>query len=145
MNCAHVTTATGRERCFSGPVYTPPYTEENRAAHGCVAYTETCDGCGAERFWNCNGAHMERSAWGLSAAEREARAWDDAAVALRIDDEEIRVAGTAPTGHVEMLIGGRRKYRRDWLSQYDLAAACAQDDAIGRAMYQQIRRAAWTP
>ncbi len=75
MACQHTATTTGRETGYDSSVATPGRTAENRAAHGCITYTETCDACGAERRVNQNQRHIEVSEWGPSlAAQREADA-----------------------------------------------------------------------
>ena len=43
--------------------------DENRAAHGGIAYREVCR-CGAERPVNQNQNHFERGAWAAPAGER---------------------------------------------------------------------------
>ena len=61
--CTHAHTTAGRHYGFSGSVARYPYTDENRAAHGGITYTETCDRCRATRSVNQNGGHSEYSPW----------------------------------------------------------------------------------
>ena len=63
--CKHLRTEDGPERCYSGSVAVHPYTAENRAAHGCVTWVETCLECGAERAVNGNYGHREYGPWRL--------------------------------------------------------------------------------
>lgn len=51
------------DRGYNGSVAVHPYTDENRAAHGNITYTERCATCGAERRANVNGLHAEYSPW----------------------------------------------------------------------------------
>lgn len=67
----HTPIQIGREYCFGGSVAQHPYTDENRAAHGNVTWTEACSICGAERAVNGNQGFREYSPWGPTAAERE--------------------------------------------------------------------------
>lgn len=67
MICKHRNTTCGRDRCFTGPVS----RDENRAAHGNMTYTVTCDDCGAQQDVNQNQGFFERGPWGASRAERE--------------------------------------------------------------------------
>jgi hypothetical protein len=61
--CSHANTTTGQMYGYTGSVAKHPYTHENRAAHGAVTYTETCQLCGAQRRVNSNGRHQEYSPW----------------------------------------------------------------------------------
>lgn len=72
--CTHIHTTAGRHYGFCGSVAVYPYTDENRAASGCITYTETCRDCGAKRSVNANQRHYEYSPWGPSSAEQEASA-----------------------------------------------------------------------
>jgi len=73
--CDHaVTEQIGPDRCFSGSVAVHPYTEEIRAAHGCVALTEQCVACGARREVNVNQRHVEVGPWGPNQEARRAEA-----------------------------------------------------------------------
>ena len=74
MTCQHQHTTEGPAYAYTGSVARPPYTEENRAAHGNICVTETCSACGARRSVNVNGCHREYGTWGETRAEREARA-----------------------------------------------------------------------
>lgn len=73
MRCPHLHTRDGNEYGYTGSVAVSPYTEENRAAHGGITYTQTCLACGAERSVNQNQWHVEYSPWGPDAATREQR------------------------------------------------------------------------
>lgn len=61
--CKHKNTTEGTVYCFSHSVAVHPHTDENRAAHGGVTYTETCDDCGAQRQVNSNCGFEEYSPW----------------------------------------------------------------------------------
>ena len=61
--CQHTHTLSGRVQGYSGSVSVYPYTDENRAAHGCVTYVETCLDCRQTRAVNANGGHREYSPW----------------------------------------------------------------------------------
>jgi hypothetical protein len=61
--CSHTQTTTSEPRGYVGSVACPPYTHENRAAHGAVCIRETCTDCGATRQFNSNGRHREYSPW----------------------------------------------------------------------------------
>lgn len=73
MKCTHEHTGMGEPRGFFGSVAEPPYTEENKAAHGGYTATETCLDCGAERSVNCNQRFVEVGTWGPTKAERDRR------------------------------------------------------------------------
>lgn len=74
MRCKHEKTRQyGRDYGFSGSVAHPPYTEENPSAHGCISYQEECVACGARRWLNVNGCHIEYGTWGETESEREAQ------------------------------------------------------------------------
>jgi hypothetical protein len=73
-HCKHQNTTCGTERCYTGGVAVPPYTNENPASHGGIAYDQTCATCGATRTVNANGNHTEVSPWGPNRAERRAAA-----------------------------------------------------------------------
>lgn len=71
--CKHERTHQhGDDRAFVFPVAVSPYTEENRAAHGGISWTEECDKCGSRRAVNQNQHHIEVGPWGLPRIEREA-------------------------------------------------------------------------
>lgn len=72
--CSHARTREGQSHAFAGGVARPPYTDENRAAHGCVTYTEVCLQCGARRSVNQNQLHHEFGVWGPSLEIRRAEA-----------------------------------------------------------------------
>ena len=67
--CKHRKTKDSPERGYTGSVaiYSSSrgrwLTEENRAAHGGIAWTETCLDCGATRNINSNGNHVEKGPW----------------------------------------------------------------------------------
>lgn len=71
--CTHETTSVGESRGFVGSVAEPPYTEENRAAHGGYTATEICLSCGAERSVNHNQWFVEVGTWGPDLATRRRR------------------------------------------------------------------------
>jgi hypothetical protein len=58
---------------FSREVSIPPYTTENRAAHGNITETQECLSCGATRLVNVNQSHFEFSPWGESREEKRQR------------------------------------------------------------------------
>lgn len=72
--CKHTRTTAGQTLGYSWSVAVPPYTAENRAAHGGITFTEECDDCGARRKVNQNQRHVEVSPWGESRAVRAQRA-----------------------------------------------------------------------
>ena len=61
-NHRHASKSASEDRCFFHPVFFEPFTSENKAAHGGVTYTETCD-CGAVRYVNQNGGFVEYGPW----------------------------------------------------------------------------------
>lgn len=61
--CKHKRTTIASERCYQGPVARPPYTDEDRRAHGAITVTVSCDDCGVERLENRNGGAVEVSPW----------------------------------------------------------------------------------
>ena len=69
MKCTHKLTTYTENKCFRHPVAKPPYTEENRAAHGGVTYMQICALCGAQRPTNENGRHVEVGPWSAPAAD----------------------------------------------------------------------------
>lgn len=78
--CNHPTTKQdGPDYGFSCSVAVHPYTDENRAAHGNICYSEKCCDCGAVRAVNTNGHHQEFSPWGPTEAERERQEREEAA------------------------------------------------------------------
>lgn len=62
--CRHTAVIDGAHLPFRGSVATPNVSHENRAAHGCVTYTQTCSDCNSRRHVNQNGMHFEFGAWG---------------------------------------------------------------------------------
>jgi len=62
-HCAHSSVTNGQHFSYSGGVYTPGVTHENKSASGCVTYTQTCNECGATREVNQNGHHFEFGAY----------------------------------------------------------------------------------
>lgn len=72
--CQHEIADRKNERGFSGSVAAYPHSDENRAAHGCITYTEVCRNCGAERDVNQNQCHYEYGNYGLSRVDRDERA-----------------------------------------------------------------------
>lgn len=130
--CTHEHTTAGVDRGFAGPVVTGD--RENRAAHGCVTYTETCDRCGAQRQTNQNQCHLERGSWGPSRAEREAEerrrqerlrrereALEDASVA----EHQVVIVDVTETS-VLMYLRGQQHAERYQLHQ--IRAAASQPD-----------------
>jgi hypothetical protein len=116
---------------FTGSVAVPPYTAENRAAHGCVVTTEVCRVCGAERRVNVNQLHEEYGPWGLcrAARERAARTAQAEADQAAMDRAGIRVVAVRrdAQGCVREIlieraaaIGGRT---HAWHAWHEVAAA----------------------
>ena len=62
--CKHTNTTEGTVYGYRHGVSVSPYTTANRAAHGGVTFTETCDACGASRQVNQNQRHIEVGPWG---------------------------------------------------------------------------------
>ena len=62
----HEVVTTTTDRPSFGPVYRTPFTEENKAAHGGLCYSEVC-ACGATRKVNQNGRHFEYAPWKAGA------------------------------------------------------------------------------
>lgn len=65
--CKHRKIISSPERCYSGPV---SQRRMNPSAHGGITWTETCQGCGAERAINANGIHVETGEW-IEATDAE--------------------------------------------------------------------------
>jgi hypothetical protein len=85
MICKHArTTQVGPDRCYTGSVARAPYTDDNRAAHGCVTITVECRDCGARRDENRNQGYVEVGPWGPSRATRRAEADRLSAEAMRL-------------------------------------------------------------
>jgi hypothetical protein len=63
MACRHTSTVESEPTGYTGPVYTPGWTEEERRAHGAITFTETCVHCYRTRRVNANGRHVEHSKW----------------------------------------------------------------------------------
>jgi hypothetical protein len=61
MNCTHTHTTEGEHYGFTAPLY--PCDAPNPAAHGGVAYTETCTDCGATREVLANFGDYEYGPW----------------------------------------------------------------------------------
>lgn len=148
---ADIFTVPDSERCYSGSVV-GRYSEhdENRAAHGCIVYTEECRRCGSQRAVNQNGSHFEIGDWGLTAAERKAR--DEAERQAKIQKQEAAEDALVAARKVEvlqvdeddtlLLVNGDRK--RVALSQID-AATQQEDTGDGLVpFYRGLRRAVET-
>jgi len=58
----HEATQVSEPRPFVGGLGRRALDNENRAAHGGVSFIETCE-CGAWRYVNENGAHVEYGPW----------------------------------------------------------------------------------
>lgn len=137
MACHHARTREGERYAFTGSVC-GPRGEENRAAHGCVTYTETCVSCGAERGINVNQVHYEYGEWGPSASERRRAilskpSWQRGPIALytlqagdRGVEVERRVAGKSET--------------IAWITWWELDVASRQDDRMLSEAYSAVRR-----
>lgn len=69
-SCDHASTRDVRTTGYNYPVAVPPYTDENRGAHGNVCVRVECETCGAERDELRNGVHEEVSPWGLDRVAR---------------------------------------------------------------------------
>lgn len=69
-HCPHVPARASTDRCFSGSVS----RDQNRAAHGCITYTEECLLCGARRAVNQNQGHFEQGDWGPTRQQRRTHA-----------------------------------------------------------------------
>lgn len=69
--CRHTAVIDGAHLPFRGSVATPHVSEENRAAHGWLTYTQTCSDCRSMRDVNQNGMHFEFSAWHTAEAAPE--------------------------------------------------------------------------
>jgi hypothetical protein len=150
MTCKHTATATGPETGYSNSVATPGRTDENRAAHGCITYTETCSDCGAARRVNQNQLHIEVSAWGPSIAEQRAadaaragalragtdagyRAWDYEYHVRSVADGRVTIQRlkTQPLAKPEL---------RTWtLAEWDAEVARALPDAWMAALGDDVR------
>lgn len=129
----------GDDRTFVFPVAVHPYTDENRAAHGGISWTEECNACGARRAVNQNQAHIEVGPWGLprierEAAEEQAKAKREAE-AQRARDEADTEAVAGRVSHlwvdardVSLVVVTMRDGERKFISVADLAAAAAQAD-----------------
>lgn len=72
--CRHTAVIDGNHVPFRGSVATPRVTDEHRAAHGWVTYTQTCSDCKSKRDVNQNGMHFEFSAWRALGAPEIPRA-----------------------------------------------------------------------
>ena len=68
-NHKHMPARTKDTIAFTNPVAVPPYTQENRAAHGSIEETEVCT-CRATRQVVSNGRHVEFGPWGKRPADR---------------------------------------------------------------------------
>lgn len=81
MTCKHERTRATEPYGYQASVAVWGRTDENRAAHGGVTYTELCMDCGCARHVNANGSHHEYSPWslrdGLLLRAREARERED--------------------------------------------------------------------
>lgn len=80
------------EAPYSSSVAVPPYSEENRAAHGNITETQECELCGAQRQVNINQQHVESSPW-LSREQQELR--ERIAAARRREEHEDQCRKTA--------------------------------------------------
>lgn len=139
--CTHEHTTSGRDYAYTGSVAVAPYTNENRAAHGCITYTETCSACGAQRAVNANQCHYEYGTWGPTlaqrqaderrAAERKAAKQREADLAVvrrlhvRITDLDLRRAGRPGERVIRMVRDGRDEQP---VSLHDIQAAASQED-----------------
>lgn len=81
MTCQHMTYSTGPALPFLGPC---DGAEENRAAHGCVSFVDTCRHCGAQRRSNVNQCHVEDGPWDRTAAREAEAAAERLAAAKRM-------------------------------------------------------------
>lgn len=142
--CKHTQTVDGTDYGYTGSVAVHPYTDENRAAHGCITFSQTCRVCGAERAVNANQGHREYSPWGPSAAERERaerraayearRASEDHEDAL-IRQHQVRILRTGQYV-VQVSVDGRAV----WAERNEIEAAADQSGDLG-AFYRGLRRA----
>lgn len=89
-SCVHALVVCGTDRPFSYSVSTPGKTDENKAAHGCIVYTEVCRTCGSRRSVAQNQRHYEYGAWGPNRAVRLAKAQS-----LRAEAQAIRETSMA--------------------------------------------------
>lgn len=149
----HIRAAAGPISGYVCSVAVPPYTSENRAAHGCITYDEIC-ACGARRATLQNQTHYEYGTWGPSTEEQRAAAhaaeeaervarWEarrargrEVAAGRRV----IRFGGTSSrvtlardTG-VHVCVDGREVV----LSWSDLRSAARQDDAELARYYSDV-------
>lgn len=150
MTCKHTETRqSGESRPFFASVARHPYTDENRAAHGNIEWTEECCQCGAERMVNENGHHTEVGPWGPSREAREQREQAEAkkkydAIMARgialCGEEKVRVGAPTRDGNVRISRGGDTQ----WCRWYDIQIAAKQYDgylaAVYTAMVEAIRR-----
>lgn len=143
----------GADRAFFSSVARHPYTEENRAAHGCISWTEECDECGARRAVNENQNHIEVSPWGLPRIERDAaekrEAEEREAAHLRAQEQADHAAVSARVAYlwvdvrdVSRVVLTMRDWERKEIGVCDVEAASAQaDNGDGLvSFYRGLRR-----
>lgn len=138
-NDAHQPKQIGEVHGFSASVAVSPYTEENRAAHGSITYTEECSICGSRRQVNQNGRHFEYGPWGETARDRQAKldrdmkarmnAEDAAAAHITVKDVT-DAAALCQVGHETP----------QWISLADVTAACTQPDGDLAKVYRGLAR-----
>lgn len=100
ITCTHPhTQQIGPDRGYTGSVAVHPYTDENRAAHGNICFTQECCACGSRRSVLVNGRHEELGPWGATLRERQ-----DAAAAARDEARKLLAA----TGRLTLTSSAKR-------------------------------------